>query len=114
MRTYGRVTRSDGTKAWVQVDTDAKGFNDQVYLTTLLQCLKLNLGESPFYAQYGIPAHFSVVRQVFPDFYVNLMQGLFSPYFASLRIQKLDNDSPTYNVSVITNVGAKIEVEIPA
>jgi hypothetical protein len=45
----------------VEVTTDANGYNDAVYLTTLSQVLKLNLGESPFYANYGIPQYQSVL-----------------------------------------------------
>ena len=43
MRTYGRVTNEDGTKTWVEVDTDANGYNDAVYVTTLAQCLQLSV-----------------------------------------------------------------------
>ena len=55
MRTYGRVYAEDGSYTWVEVSTDANGFDDMVMLTTLAQVLKLNLGESPFYANFGIP-----------------------------------------------------------
>ena len=44
MRTYGR--NSEGK--WVLVETDENGFNDSVYLTTLIQNLKLAPQESPF------------------------------------------------------------------
>jgi hypothetical protein len=88
LRTYGRTYNEDGTYQWVEVTTDSAGFNDEVWLTTLIQCLKLNLNESPFYAQYGIPAQQSVVQQVFPDFYVTRTQTQFAQYFASLVINK--------------------------
>ena len=35
MRTYGRNYNPDGTYTWVEVSTDANGYNDDVYLTTL-------------------------------------------------------------------------------
>lgn len=44
MRTYGR----DKDGKWVTVTTDENGFNDSVYLTTLVQNLKLSPQESPF------------------------------------------------------------------
>jgi hypothetical protein len=97
----------------VEVTTDSNGFNDEVYLVTLVQCLKLNLGESPFYAQYGIPAHPSVVQQVFPDYYIANTQKQFAQYFASLTISKQSSPTPTYIVNVITNQGAKLTATIP-
>lgn len=113
MRTYGRLTDELGKKTWVEVQTDVKGFNDYVYITTLIQVLLLNLGESPFFANYGIPAHPSVVLQLFPDFYVSFTQRQFSAYFASLIISKLPTFEPTYNVSITTNQGAVVSVTIP-
>jgi hypothetical protein len=113
MRTYGRVYNTDETYRWVEVDTDANGYNDAVYLTTLVQVLKLNLGESPFYANYGIPAHPSVVQQVAPDLYVALTQKQFSAYFASLIIAKSPLPTPTYEINITTHLGAKISASIP-
>jgi hypothetical protein len=113
MRTYGRIYNDDGTYKWVVVETDANGFNDEVWLTTLCQTLKLNLNESPFWANYGIPAEPAVVQQVFPDFYVSRTQQQFSQYFASLIISKVNVTTaqgqpvPTYNIAVVTNYGAK-------
>jgi hypothetical protein len=113
VRTYGRIINPDGTKTWVVVQTDAAGLNDDVFITTLIQCLKLNLGESPFYAQYGIPAHPSVVQQVFPDFYVAQTQQQFAPYFASLLIAKRASPTPTYDISLTTHAGVKLSASVP-
>jgi hypothetical protein len=118
MRTYGRITNADGTKTWKVVETDAAGFDDYVWVTTLTQCLKLILGESPFYANYGIPAQLSVLQQIFPDFYVNQTQQQFAPRFASLIVSRqpaLDrlHINPVYSVNVVTNFGVKIAVSIP-
>lgn len=112
MRTYGRIVDDDGNLQWVEVETDSAGFNDYVYLTTLIQCLKLVIGESPFFADYGIPAKASVVQQVFPDYYVANTQQQFSSFFASLIIAREDNPSPTYKVNVTTNQGVKIAASI--
>lgn len=113
LRTYGRVYKADGTYTWATVTTDASGQNDAVYITTLIQCLKLNLGESPFYANYGIPAHPSVVTQIFPDFDVQKTQSQFAPYFASLTITKVNSATPTYNIQAITHSGSTISANIP-
>lgn len=109
MRTWGR----DSTGQWVEVTTDANGNNDAVYLTTLIQCLKLGLGESPFYANYGIPAQQSVLTQIFPDFYTYQTQSQFNQYFVSLTVQKVSSPTPTYDISVVTHSGATISASIP-
>lgn len=113
MRTYGRLYAEDGTYQWVQISTDENGYNDAVWLTTLAQCLALNLNESPFYATYGIPAQPSIVQQLFPDFYVYQTQSQFSPYFASLIITKLDSPTPTYRVNATLQSGSKHVIDIP-
>ena len=113
MRTYGRTYNADGTYKWVEVQTDAAGYNDAVYLTTLVQCLKLAIGESPFYAQYGIPTQQSVLTQLFPDYYVAQTQTQFSIYFASVTIIKIKTPYPQYNVNVVTHQGVKITAGVP-
>lgn len=104
MRTYGRD--KDGN--WIQVTTDQNGYDDAVWLTTLVQCLKLAPEESPFYSQYGVPAVASVVQQVIPTYYVNRLQSFFSKYFSSLQITLTQVDPPVYTISAITNSGSKI------
>lgn len=114
MRTWGRVFPTDGeAPRWVEVVTDANGNNDNVWITTLAQVLLLNLGESPFFANYGIPAQQSVITQVFPDYYVNQTQQQFSSYFASLIITKLPAPNPQYSVKVVTNQGVVTTVPVP-
>src|ERR1700690_1169588 len=101
MRTWGRPTFQDGSRGpWTQVTTDADGSNDLVWVTTLAQVLLLNLGESPFYANFGIPAHQSVMSRIFPDYYVAYTQRQFSKYFASLIISKQPLPDPTYIINV--------------
>jgi hypothetical protein len=114
MRTYGRKSNPDGSKTWVEIDTDANGFNDNVWLTTLAQCLKLNLGESPFYSNFGIPAYQTIVTQVLPDYYVMQTQTQFAPHFASLTISRVPQSTPpVYNLSAVTNSGAILNSTIP-
>jgi hypothetical protein len=123
MRTYGRIVPDilyPDTKQWVVVNTDINGYNDMVYLTTLLQVIKLNLGESPFFANYGIPAHASVVTQLAPDYYMNFIQQKFAGYFLLLSLSNIPNaldpngiPSPGYNVTVITQYGAYLSKDIP-
>jgi hypothetical protein len=123
MRTYGRIVPDilyPNQKKWVEIDTDPNGFNDMVWLTTVIQTIKLNLGESPFYANYGIPAHPSVTSQIAPDFYMSQIQQQYSRFFLSLIISRLADQgdergtaSPTYQVSVITTYGARLTEVVP-
>jgi len=122
MRVYGRV-RDPETGAfvpdpvtgmlWRVVETDDNGFNDAVYLTVLCQVLLLNLGESPFWANYGIPAQQTIVQQVQPDFYVSRTQAQFAQYFAALIVTKQGNNPPTYLINATTKQGAKVVLEVP-
>ena len=113
MRTFGRVTDpATGVRWWVQVNPDANGFNDTIYLTALCQALKLNYGESPFYGDWGLPAHQSVVTQVFPDYYVMLTQQRFAPQFQYLLISKVPATSPVYNITVRFQTGAKDSITV--
>ena len=127
MRIYGRIfsLNPDGTKQktqppgfpyWVVVQTDAAGFNDWVFITNLCQVLLLNLNESPFYANWGIPAEQAVISQVQPDYYVAQTQQFFSQYFASLIIAKQPAAAnPTYNIAITTHQGvqASVTVQVP-
>jgi len=114
MRTYARIQRPDGSRGWIEVDTKADGSNDDVWIATLIQVLLLNLGESPFYAQYGIPAKPSVDQQLWPDFYAARTQQLFSAYFASLIITKVSGArDPTYLVNIVTNQGERPSFSVP-
>jgi hypothetical protein len=126
MRTYGRTRNVlTGKKTWWEVTTDPYGFNDSVYLTALAQVVKLNLGESPFFADWGIPAHESVITQVYPDLFIVRIQQRFAPFFASLMlsiapVEQGTADSfasgqdgapaPRYYINVLTNYGSRIGV----
>ena len=113
MRTYGRVRNPDGSKAWAEVSTDENGYNDMVYVVTLIQCLLLNLNESPFYANFGLPAKQSVIQQIAPDFYVAQTQSQFSQYFAALIVARVATLPPTYQVNVTTQQGFKLNASVP-
>lgn len=109
MRIYGRVWSGPGqtgTYQWVEINTAPNGDNTAIWITWLCQCLLLNLSESPFYSNWGLPAKQSVIQQVAPDVYVNLMQQRFAQYFASLIITRQSGNPPTYRVNITTQQGA--------
>ena len=83
-----------------------------VYVTALAQTLKLNLGESPFYANWGIPAKESVVQQIFPDYFVLLTQQQYAPHFAYLSVSKVPSPTPTYRIKAITNKGVQLNASV--
>jgi hypothetical protein len=113
MRTWGRSYAEDGSYTWVEVVTDSQGFNDNVYLTTLCQVLRLNLNESPFYANLGIPQYQTIVTQVFPDYYAQQIQQYFAQYFASLSIIRVQGSfPPQYNVTAVCNSGAVLTTTV--
>lgn len=120
MRVWGRVYNLYGVPHWVEVDTDADGSNDYVYVTALIQCLKLALGESPFYANYGIPGRQSVLTQIAPDYQVAVTQQQYAGFFASLIITRIHNDPltlkqepvPTYRINALLHNGTRFRTEV--
>lgn len=108
MRTYGRVGG-----VWQEIITNpVTGDNSLIWITTLLQNLLLNQGESPFYAQNGIPAQQAVNSQILPKIAIANIQKQFSPYFASLIISQESTNPPTYAVNVLTLQGASFNAFI--
>jgi hypothetical protein len=112
MRTWGRVFDELGNGTWIEVLPDANGFLDSIMVTTLIQCLKLNLGESPFYSNLGIPEQQTVMTQIYPDYYVNNIQQWFAPQFASLLVSRQPTFQPTYLVTAVTQQGSVLSVPV--
>ena len=113
MRVYGRVLNSDGDLVWQEVQTDSQGFNDYVYVTAFAQACRLNLGESPFYSNYGVPAKTSVIQQISPDYYIAMLQQQYAGYFANLTISRVPNSAtPTYTANITLHSGIKVQFPI--
>jgi hypothetical protein len=93
---------------WVGVQTAPNGDNSYVMLVALIQVLRLNLNESPFWANSGIPALQSVMQQTFPDYHTALIQQQYAPYFSSLLITRTASFPPTYSVNVVLLSGATL------
>jgi hypothetical protein len=103
-------------KKWVVVETTPQGFNDDVYITAMAQTVLLNINESPFFGNFGIPAHESIMQQFMPDFYLVQIQQFYLPFFSSLLVARVPDPTvsrdenvpaPVYRFSVITKLGFK-------
>lgn len=113
-RAWGRTYAEGGSYTWTPVVTDpVTGDNTAVRVTQLIQVLKMDRNESPFFANYGIPARLSVVQQIFPDVFVFQTQAQFSPFFASLIISPLASSTPTYLVNIVTFSGESLSMQVP-
>lgn len=119
MRIWARKYTTAYEYTWVEVTTDDNGFNDAVYLSAFCQVLQLQPQESPFYAEYGVPSIQAVQDQVIPDTNVYFMQSRYSQYFISLQVMPAHQTdangatTPVYNVTAITNSGARISAVVP-
>lgn len=104
MRTWGRNSTGD----WIEItETGA------VWLATLVQTLRLGQGESPFYANYGIPAQQSVASQIAPDAAVARTQSQYIGFFASLIVAAVPGAvQPTYTVQAIMKNGQAINSKV--
>ena len=104
MRTYGK----DQNGNWVEIVQTS-----YIWLATLAQTLRLQQGESPFYGNYGIPAHDSIMSQIAPDAAVNRTQQQYAPYFANLTVLKVNNvTQPTYKINAIFQNGTTIQTTV--
>lgn len=113
MRTYGRVPDGSGGLRWVTVEGVGVAVEDAIWITTLIQNLKLIINESPFFANYGLPSEQAVIQQIAPDYHVSLTQQRFAQYFASLIITRIpDVITPTYRVNILTRAGTGYIEEI--
>jgi hypothetical protein len=113
-----------GNQTWVCVVPDPQtGSTDLLYFAALAQCLRLNLGESPFYASSGLPARQSVATQIPPDIYVARIQTQYSQYFASLVLSKVSTTPltstkpyrpvPTYRIFAVAHSGTVLNADVP-
>lgn len=98
---------------WVEVTTDANGYDDAVWLTALAQTLQLGLGESPMFGNWGIPAQQSVVTQVPPDYYVNLTQQNFASRFLNLIVTPISSTKPEYTINATAHAEAILQSPVP-
>lgn len=88
MRVWGRTYDALGNGKWVAVETDSNGFDDYPHITALVQAIRLNLNESPFWGQFGLPARQAILQQQPPDYNMQFIANYFSQFFASLVISR--------------------------
>ena len=116
MRAYGRITNPDGSQSWTVIQTDANGDSSYVYVVALAQTIKLNLNESPFWANYGIPAKIAVLQQLAPDFFMAKISSFYSQFFASLVLAKqpqpINDPTPRYKLNIVRRNGSIYQATI--
>jgi len=112
MRIHGRLLNPDGTKTWVTLDT-AKGDSiDTIYVLWLVQTLKLNTLESPYWPDWGVPIWQVMQNTFYPDSSIAKIQANFSQYFSYLSIARVPNPDPYYSVTVITKNGTTKTIQV--
>jgi hypothetical protein len=79
-----------------------------IAVCNLIQCCKLEIGESPRYPNRGIPARETILTQIYPDYYMQQIQSQYAANFASLMITKQPVFDPTYTINIITKDGQTI------
>lgn len=104
-RVWARIHNDDGTRTWQAIETTSAGSNDNLNFIWLQNVLLLNINESPFYSDWGVPVHQTMVSQILPDYYMSLIQRRFSEYFASVIINRISATTPTYSISVTSATG---------
>lgn len=112
IKVYGGLVELLGVASgtWACVQTSPTGDNSYVFLVALLQVLKLNLNESPFWGASGVPSQQVVQQQADPDYYVTQIQQQYAQYFTSLVITKTSSNPLVYQVNVVLFSGAQLSV----
>lgn len=104
MKIWTRKWQEDGTRKWIEVT------GNQAIIAWLQNVLLLQLGEEPFYADWGIPVTQTLANRYWPDYYLNLIQQRFADQVSFIKItpERSDNDpgtEPLYSISIIFNDG---------
>lgn len=113
MRIHGRKKNADGTLSWVTIDTEKGGDQDSVYVLWLIQVLKMNTLESPFWPDWGVPMWQALQNTYYPDSSLAKIQSDFSQYFAYLSITRVPSASDiAYSISLITKSGSQATFQV--
>ncbi len=112
MRIYGRQQNLDGSKTWITLDTASGSALDEIYVLWLIQTLKLNTLESPYFPGSGVPIWQAMQNTFYPDSSLAAIQASFSQYFSYLSITRLTNPDPYYNIIVVTKNGVSGTIKV--
>jgi len=99
MRTYGK---KDGR--WVVIDDE-----EQVWTTTLIQCLRLGLNESPFFANYGLPLQDITSNISLMFYHLENLKSKFRNRFKSIELTS--NGVADINISISLYSGNRPDLE---
>jgi len=73
-----------------------------IWVTIVKHELQLRVGESPFYADAGIPAEDSIITQQEPDYHVNNVKRRYEAKFNAFDITKVSGQPLVYNIALTT------------
>lgn len=111
MRIYHKIKDENTNRTKWIIITDP----DEIYVFWLIEVLRLILGESPFSADWGIPATETIATNIYPDYYVSIVKEKFAPYFQYLSIERLDHNvdrAVVYKVEIIKLNGQSVSENI--
>ncbi|KMQ89824.1 hypothetical protein RF55_10509 [Lasius niger] len=93
----------DGKRKWISVS------DNTAILTWLQQAVLLQLGESPFWVDWGLPVIGFLSQGIYPDLYMQKTKERFQPYFLNVNINRNIPDNPedqiAYTVTAIPYPG---------
>ncbi|QCE32947.1 hypothetical protein FAI41_04685 [Acetobacteraceae bacterium] len=89
-RIWARTGKPDqnGKRQWISVS------NNTAILTWLQQAVLLQLGESPFWVDWGLPVIGALTQGIYPDLYIQKTKERFQPYFLNININRTVPDTP--------------------
>ena len=115
MRVYGRTIDNTRPNAnfykWQVVQDD----DDNIRLTHLIQVLQMDIQESPFYSNWGMPVANALITGVLSDVAINNTINQFAQYFAALQITRGISNDPKeiyYQVDVVLKNGKNVTLDV--
>jgi hypothetical protein len=76
--------------------------------------LQLRVGESPFFADAGIPAEDSIITQQEPDYFVNQVKARYQSKFNRFDISKISGNPLVYNIALTTKNNQTVNLTFTA
>jgi len=85
-----------------------------IWVTIVKHELQLRVGESPFFADAGIPAEDSIITQQEPDYHVNNVKRRYEAKFRRFDIVKRSIVPLIYDIALTTRNGDNVTLTFTA